>query len=111
MHRRERGPCMGGSPEPATRFGEPHDAGRHTARRWVTGRTRQEARVGASCAVLTSGYMAADLVETQRSSSMQRGRSSVSLSDLLHVGLLQPGQELRFRKNAAKGAQVSGDGT
>lgn len=42
---------------------------------------------------------------------MQRGRSPVSLSDLLSAGLLQPGQELRFRTNAAKQARVAGDGT
>jgi hypothetical protein len=49
--------------------------------------------------------------ETQRSSRMQRGRSPVSLADLLTAGLLQPGQELQFRKSAGKRAQIAGDGT
>jgi hypothetical protein len=41
---------------------------------------------------------------------MQRGRSAVTLKQLLEAGLIQPGQELRFRGDATKSAVLSDDG-
>ena len=41
---------------------------------------------------------------------MQRGRSAVSIADLIRAGLLQPGQSLSFRRSNVT-AVVSGSGT
>jgi hypothetical protein len=41
---------------------------------------------------------------------MQRGRSPLSLSDLLTAGHLPPGQELRFRENADLKAVLISEG-
>ena len=41
---------------------------------------------------------------------MQRGRSTVSLSDLIGVGLLRPGQDLSFRRSPELVAVVTESG-
>jgi hypothetical protein len=41
----------------------------------------------------------------------QLGRSSVSLTDLIHAGLLRPGQRLVFRKADGPGAEITSLGT
>ncbi len=42
---------------------------------------------------------------------MQRGRSKVSLMDLIHAGLIQPGQTLRFSNRNDTRAEVTHRGT
>jgi len=42
---------------------------------------------------------------------MQLGRSSVSLADLVQAQLLQPGQELIYRRNPDSRARLTAEGT
>lgn len=41
---------------------------------------------------------------------MQRGRSPISLADLMEAGLVHPGQELCFKKNPSVCATLGADG-